>query len=350
MTPQSEAPQHAGEQTGGAATRPPVGAPADDALARRSIKRRARMAQVAIPLVLIALMVIFQLKNDQFLSGGNLETILESAALPAIVACGLTIVLILGQFDLSFQAVAGLATTTTAALLVMSGVPVLVALLIVIAMGVFIGVVNGVLVARFGLAALVVTIAVGSLLNGTEFAITGSKPVAGIPVGFTEFARSKVIGIPALVLIAALVGLVLWYVVDKTPFGREVRAVGSNIDAARFAGVNVVRVTIIGFVIVAVCAAFAGFLYTGRQGVIYPLTGLQLLLPSFAACFLGASMFRIGQFNIPGTIIGVLMAQVVINGLLLAGVADYATYFFQGFILIAAILFARFVSGGLSER
>jgi ribose transport system permease protein len=96
-------------------------------------------------------------------------------------------------------------------------------------------------------------------------------------------------------------------------------------------------------------AALAGILYTGRQGNVYPLTGLSILLQSFAACFIGAAMFRLGEFNIPGTIVGALLASVVSNGLLLANVANYATYFFQGGILIVAILFARVVAGKTQE-
>lgn len=314
-------------------------------LALRRAKRREMLARFAIPAVLVLLLILFQSQNSHFLTGDNLKSVVENAALPAIIASGLTLVLILNQFDLSFQAVAGLATTLSAVLLVTDGLSPYLTLLIVCAVGVLVGLINGFLIAKLALSALIVTIAMASLMNGTEFAVTHNAPVPGIPSGFIAFARSTVMGIPTLVVIALIIAAVLWFTIDKTPYGRELRAVGGNPDAARFAGVDVKRITIIAFVITGVCASIAGFLYTGRQGVIYPLTGLQVLLPSFAACFLGASMFRIGEFNIPGTLVGVLLAEVVVNGLLLAGVANYATYFFQGGILIAAILFARFVGG-----
>lgn len=306
---------------------------------------RLLIARLAIPLLLLALMAFFQTKNDQFLTGDNLRSVLEFAALPAIVACGLTLVLILNQFDLSIQAVAGFATTGTAAFVVNEGMPVIVAMIVVLLLAAAVGAFNGMLVAYVGVSALVVTIAVGSFLNGSEFAISDSKPIPGIPASFTEFARGTIFTVPNLVIVALAVAIVLWVLVDKTAFGREMRAIGNNPDAARFAGVNVRRIILIGFVLSAVLAAFAGFLYTGRQGVVYPLTGMTLLLQSFAACFLGAAMFRIGEFNIPGTIVGVLLAAVVQNGLLLANVADYATYFFQAAILVAAVVFARFVAG-----
>jgi ribose transport system permease protein len=127
------------------------------------------------------------------------------------------------------------------------------------------------------------------------------------------------------------------------------RAVGENPEAARFAGVDVRRTIVLGFVTVAVTATIAGTLYTGFQANVYPLSGLTILLQSFAACFIGATMFRVGEFNIPGTIVGALLASVVSNGLLLANVANYSTYFFQGGILIAAVLFARVFAGRTEE-
>lgn len=316
----------------------------------RGQQRRVRLAQAAIPGVVVLLMIAFQAKNSAFLTGDNIQTILESAALPAVVACGLTVVLILGQFDLSIQAMAGLATTATAVYLVNHGLPLGVTFVLVLVIAMVVGLFNGVLVAYLGANALVVTIAVGSLLNGSEFALSNSKPTPGIPSSFTEFARSDIASVPTMVVIALLVAVVLWFFLDRTATGREMRAIGGNVDAARFSGINVKRLTCIGFMVTAVVAALAGFLYTGRQGVVYPMTGLQVLLQSFAACFLGAAMFRVGEFNIPGTVVGVLMAEIVINGLLLADVADYATYFFQGAILVAAIVFARFVAGGRAEE
>jgi ribose transport system permease protein len=311
---------------------------------------RRRIGALGVPIILLVLVIIFQAKSDQFLTGDNIKTIFESAALPAIAACGLTVVLVLGEFDLSVQAIAGFATTTVAVLMANKGFGLIPALAVVLLMGALIGAINGALVAYGKLAALVVTIGMGSLLNGGEFAVSGSQAISsGISPGFVTFARSSIGPIPTLVVVAGVVAVLLWLLLDRTAMGREMRAVGTNADAARFAGVDVRRTIMIGFVITGVMAALAGVLYTGRQGNVYPLTGLSILLQSFAACFIGAAMFRLGEFNIPGTIVGALLASVVSNGLLLANVANYATYFFQGGILIVAILFARVVAGKTQE-
>jgi ribose/xylose/arabinose/galactoside ABC-type transport system permease subunit len=328
---------------------PPAGGAAPDA-GRDTQRLRRRVGALGVPIILLVLVLIFQAKSDQFLTVDNIKTIFESAALPAIAACGLTVVLALGEFDLSVQAVAGFATTTVAVLMANQGFALFPAIGVVLLIGALIGLVNGALVAYGRLAALVVTIGMGSLLNGGEFAVSGSQAISsGISPGFVSFARSSVGPVPTLVVVAAVVAVLLWLLLDRTAMGREMRAVGTNADAARFAGVDVRRTIVVGFVIAGAMAALAGILYTGRQGNVYPLTGLTILLQSFAACFIGAAMFRLGEFNIPGTVVGALLASVVSNGLLLANVANYATYFFQGGILIVAILFARVVAGKTQE-
>jgi ribose transport system permease protein len=311
----------------------------------RSLRRR--VGPWGVPLVMLVLVVVFQSLNSNFLSGANISTILEGAALPAMVACALTIVLIMGEFDLSVQAVAGFATTGFAAYMANLNLTLISAIVLMLACGLGIGLLTGWLVAYRGLNALVVTIGAASLLNGGEFAISDSQSISvGIDPALVDFVRSDLFGIPVLVVITPIVAASIWLMLDRTSLGRELRAVGANREAARFAGIDVKRTILIGFVITALVCTVAGMLYTGRAGQAYPLTGLQVLLPSFAACFIGAAMFRVGEFNIPGTVVGALLASMVANGLLLADVGGYTTYFFQGGILIAAVAFARAVAGG----
>lgn len=307
---------------------------------------RRRFGPWGVPLIMVVLIVVFQMINERFLSWANITTILEAAMLPAIAACALTVVLIMGQFDLSIQAVAGFGTVFFAVLMANYNLTALSALLIMAVVALIIGAVTGWFVAYRGLNALVVTIATGSLLNGGEFFVSNSKSIAvGIDPAFVAFVRSAPLGIPMLVWIAPILAGLVWLMLDRTRLGRELKAVGSNAEAAKFAGVNVRRVVMIGFVISAVLCVTAGVLYTGRQAQAYPLTGLQVLLPSFAACFIGAAMFKVGKFNIPGTLVGALLASIVANGLLLANVGGYTSYIFQGAILLGAVWFARVVAG-----
>ncbi|GAA1942526.1 ABC transporter permease [Nocardioides hwasunensis] len=307
---------------------------------------RRRFGPWGVPLIMLVMVAVFQSQNSAFLTVANIWTILEGAALPAMVACALTVILVMGEFDLSVQAVAGFSTTTFAALMASWNLTTVSAIAIMLGLGLLIGALTGWLVAYQGLNALVVTIGAASLLNGGEFWVSDSRSISvGIDPAFVSFVRSDVAGVPVLVLLAPVVALVLWALLDRSSLGRELRAIGANREAARFAGVNVRRTILIGFVITALVCTVAGMLYTGRAGQAYPLTGLQVLLPSFAACFIGAAMFRVGEFNIPGTMVGAVLASIVPNGLLLADVSGYSTYFFQGGILILAVGFARLVAG-----
>ncbi|HZV74935.1 MAG TPA: ABC transporter permease [Conexibacter sp.] len=316
----------------------------------RSARRRAFVGQIGVPLMGLALIVVFSLIADNFLTGSNIKDIFSQAALPLIVATGLTICLSMGEFDLSLNGVAGLATVLMAVLVARKGMSPLLAIPLVLALGVGIGAVNGVLVGYFGVAALIVTIAVNSILQGWEFVVSGSVQIfGGFPPGLVSFARGSVLGIPTLVLIAAAVAWLAWVLLERTTLGRHLRAIGGNAEAARIAGVNTARVKLAGFIITALLASLAGLLFAARETNAYPLNGLDVLLPSFAACFIGAAMFKIGEFNIPGTIVGVMIAQITANGLILLNVATYASYFFQGIILLIALLFARVVvTGGRS--
>lgn len=311
----------------------------------RAARRRAFIGQIGVPLMGLVLIVVFSLIARNFLTGSNIKEIFAQAALPLIVATGLTVCLAMGEFDLSLNGVAGVATVLMAVLVARKGVGPAPAILLVLGLGLVIGTVNGVLVGYFGVTALIVTIAVNSILVGWQFVISDSTQIfGGFPPELVDFARSSVAGVPTLMAIAAVVALLAWLLLERSTLGRHLRAIGGNAEAARIAGVNVARVKLAGFVITALLASLAGLLFAVRETNAYPLNGLDVLLPSFAACFIGAAMFKIGEFNVPGTIVGVMIAQITANGLILLNVATYATYFFQGIILLIALLFARLVS------
>lgn len=313
---------------------------------RRAAKRRAFIGSIGVPIMAILIIVVFAITADNFLTGSNIKNIFAEAALPLIAAVGLTVCLSMGEFDLSLNGVAGVATVLIAVLVARDGVAAIPACAIVLGVGVAIGLLNGTLVGYFGVAALIVTIAVNSILNGWQFVISDSERVFGnFPEGFVNFARGDVAAMPNLVFVAAAVVGVTWIMLERTTLGRQIRAVGGNVEASRVAGVNTARVKVAGFVICAFMAALAGMLFAAKQTSAAPLSGLDILLPSFAACFIGAAMFKLGEFNVPGTVVGVMITEVIANGLSLMSVPTYANFFLQGGILLIALLFARAVAG-----
>jgi len=323
-------------------------APESDARAAAERRSRwtARFGQIGVPVVLVLLIVVFSLTATGFLSGSNVKTIFSDAAFPTIAAVGLTVCLVMGEFDLSLNGVAGLATVLVAVLVAREGVGTLPAIFItLLGCGLMVGLLNGVLVGFLGLSALIVTIAVNSALIGLEYVISDTKQIfGGFPGGFVSFARGEVGPAPVIVLLAIAIAFIIWATLEHTTLGRQLRAVGGNEEAARIAGVNTGRTKVWGFVICSLLVAVAGTLFAGKQTAAFPLSGLDILLPSYAACFIGAAAFKVGEFSVPGTLIGVLIATVTSNGLLLLGVANYATYLIQAGILLFALLFARSVA------
>jgi ribose/xylose/arabinose/galactoside ABC-type transport system permease subunit len=325
-----------------ASTAPPVAPAAREA---RDRSWSERLAPYGVPIVTVVIVVVFSQLSDAFLRAENWQNILNDAALPIMVAVGLTLVLVLGEFDLSIQANAGLSTMLISVLTARNGMDTALALLLTLAIGTAIGLVNGLLVAYCGVNALIVTIGVASILNGLEFWVSDSQQIfSGFPRGLTDFARGSIGPVDTLVVLAVALAIVYWQLIERTTIGRNMRAVGSNPEAARIAGVDVRRTKLVGFMLTGFAASLAGTLFAARQGLALPLNGLQVLLPSFAACFIGAAAFKLGQFNVPGTVLGVLIAGITANGLLLMSVPAYASYIFQGAILLGALLFSRLVA------
>lgn len=260
----------------------------------RSARRRVFVGSIGVPMMGVAIVLVFAAIAPNFLTGGNINDILDQAALPMIVAVGLTVCLAMGEFDLSLNGVAGIATVLIAVLVLWDKVGTLPAIAIVLAAGSLVGAVNGVLVGYFRVTALIVTIAVNSILEGWEFVFSHGTQVFGtFPAGLNTLGNGQVLGVPYVVLLAAAVVITVWILMERSVLGRNLRAVGGNPEAARIAGVNTARTRLAGFVICSTLAALAGLLFGAQQGTALPLSGLDLLLPSFAACFIGAAMFTI---------------------------------------------------------
>lgn len=293
-------------------------------------------------IVLAILVVVFAIVSPQFfLTWGNILQILNQSALTAIVACGLTLVLATNQFDLSVGNTASLAGVTVA-LLMINGVPIVIAIIVALLVGVVIGLVNAFLVTRLGVNALVATLGVGSVAVGANYFITGgaAQPFASAAPGFTLISIGDWLGVPRNVYYMIVIVAALWVLLNRTDLGRNVRAVGGNSEAARLAGVGVKRTTTAAFVVCSVSAAVTGILLASVVGSGQPTGGDGYTLSAFAAAFLGTAVMREGQFHILGTLVGVITVSVGFNGLALAGVPSYAQFLFQGLVLIAAVSFS----------
>ncbi|MGE4426490.1 MAG: ABC transporter permease [Solirubrobacteraceae bacterium] len=289
------------------------------------------------------IIVIFSIaRPETFPTTENLQAILANAAAAMIIATGLTVLLVIGDFDLSFGSMISLAGGAAVILMANHDVAWPLALLAGVLLGVAAGTVNGILTAYFGGSSFIITLAMGTVLTGVEFAITSQKTIfEGVDPSFASIAQNEFLGLSNMFWIAAAIAVILWLFLDKTEAGRYMYAIGGNPEAARLAGIRTKFLRLVAFVIVAVAAAIVGLLLSSNSGSYSPSFGTSFLLPAFAAAFLGSAMLRPGQFNIPGTVIGVLFLGVVQTGLTMLNLETFVINLVQGAILIAAVLLSR---------
>ena len=290
-------------------------------------------------LIAMAIMIlIFGLSvGSAFLSVNNLLAILNQSALTAIIASGLTLVLVVGEMDLSIGYAASLAGVLVTGLMAKQGLPVFLAILITLAVGAGIGTVNGLLVTKARVNAVVATLGVGTVLIGLAFGYTAGSPIVQVPTAFTNITLSRFLGVQDPIWFMLIVVAILWVVLNRTPLGQRMQAVGANRNAARLAGIRADRSKISAFVFAGVGAALTGILLASLLGSGTVSAADGYLLDSFAAVFLGAATLRDGEFHILGTLIGVLVVNIGFNGLSLLGTPTFWQYIFKGGILVFAV-------------
>lgn len=288
------------------------------------------------------LIVFSALKPDVFLSVDTLKAILVNAAVLSVVASALTLVLAIGEFDLSFGSVAGVAGGVAIYLMSSMGVNVFIAVVLAIVVGMIAGLANGVVVAYGKVPALIATLAVGSIALGLERALMNDNTVyTGIPSSYTAIAGTPIAGVPMIVIISIVVVIALSLLASFTVFGRRVYATGGSDEAARIAGIRTKRVRVVTFIIMGAAAGLAGILLTSQAASYYPNSGGGLLLPAFAACFLGWSAAGANRFYPAYTYFGVLFMGTLSSGLIILQVPSWVTDFVQGLVLVSAVLVAR---------
>jgi ribose transport system permease protein len=314
-------------------------------IARRRLSPGARIgvamfARYATIIGLALMIVIFSvLSPDAFPTLNNFVNVLNQASLATIIAGGLTLAVVVGELDLSIGYAASLHGVLVTGLIVHDKLPTALAIVIVLALGALIGVVNGLIVTKLRVNSVIATLGVGTIIVGLAFAYSSGVPiVAGVPEGFLQLSLGRwLFGIPNPIIIMAVVVVGLWVLVERTAIGQEIQAVGGNPIAARLAGISVDRIKILGFVISAVCAALTGALLASRLGSGTTNAADSYLLTAFAAVFLGSATLRDGEFHVLGTFIGTLIIVFGFNGLNIFGAPTFSQYVFQGTILVVAV-------------
>jgi ribose transport system permease protein len=295
------------------------------------------LVQGGTTIALIALVLFFfAMRPDVFLTFTNVRNILFQVSILAIISGAQTLVMVVGDFDLSLAATSSLAGSVAASLMLdgTSSVP---AILVALAVGLGVGLANGFLVAYVGLSAFVATLATMTSVTGLAYLVTEGTTLFDLPAGFNSLGQGRVLNIPVPVYIAIVLSVVLWGLLRFTTTGRKWYAIGGNVEVSRLSGTNVQRGRLLAFAAAGLISAVGGILLAARLGSASAVQGSDNLLFSVAAVFLGMTVIRSGRANLVGTMVGVAIIGVMSNGLNILGVNSYVQQVVTGLIIIAAV-------------
>ncbi len=306
-----------------------------------------RVSRFGLPILLLIFVVVFSILAPQtFATLTNLRTVLSTQSVLAILALAAMTTLVIGEFDLSLGAQLGLSAILFPGLAANNVLPLPVAAVLAILATMAVGLINGLLVAKLKINSFIATIGTAALIGAVILAYSGGTSIFdGVPPALLSLAGVAPFGVPGPIIYVTVIAVVLWLLLQRTPFGRRMAAVGGSKDAARLTGINTEGVTLVTFVIAGTLAGAAGVLQASQLGSGSPTVGPSFLLPAFAAAFLGATSFLVGQFNVWGTITAVVTIAVGVAGLNLLGMPQWVEPAFNGFALLVAVTVTRYLRG-----
>lgn len=296
---------------------------------------------------LIGLVVIFALLSEPFRSLDNLIGISLQVAIYAVLACGISFVLIIGGAELAAGSTVGL-TGVLLGLFIDAGIPVWVSFILVLVAGAFLGAFNGFLVTKMHLIPFIATLGTQYMYRGFTYILSSGTSISIRQVVKSEkdlaflrtFGSGKVFGvIPMLAVVMVIFAVIVGIILSKTILGRRIFATGSNVDAARLSGINTDLITTIAYMFSGTGAALAGIMLTARLLSAQPTAGTSYELEGIAAAVIGGVSMMGGQGSIAGAVMGAFIVGVMRNGLNILGVNSFVQQVITGLIIIVAVYF-----------
>lgn len=305
-------------------------------------KEAERYALLAAWVVLIG--IFTALIPDTFFTWRTFSSMLGSQAVLVVLALGLLIPLTAGDFDLSAASVLVFSSMFVAVTNVQLGWPIGWVIAATLMLGVAIGGVNAFFILYFRIHSLIITLGVGTFLNGVTLWMSNSRTISGVSMDLVQAVIiTRLFGVPLAFYYGLLLALVMWYAMEYTMAGRRLLFVGRGREVARLNGVSVDRTRATALIVSSVFAATAGVLYAGMTGSADPVSGQSLLLPAFAAAFLGATTIYPGRFNPLGTLLSVYFLITGITGLSMLGAKAHVQSLFYGGALVVAVALSQLV-------
>lgn len=289
----------------------------------------------------VFIFIIFSLVIDRFFTSRNLFMLLRQMSMLTIIACGFTFVMAAGGFDMSIGNVTGLVSMIFTIVLVSTS-NFWLSLLVGLGVGLFVGLINAMLVAYINLPDFIGTLAVGSIAYGIKMLLTKGNPIfiMNPPEIFTFIGQGYVGAIPFPVILMLAFLVITIFILHKTKLGRRIYAIGGNTIASVYAGINVKWYRMITFLVSGLSVSLAAIIMTSRLNSGQPLAGENFLLDVIAAVFLSTTMFGEGEPNAMGSFVGALIISMLNNGLTMLNVPYYFQYITKGMVVIAAVMLA----------
>lgn len=318
----------------------PVAAPVSPARGLGGLVAQS-LERGGIPIFLLILIVVFSTWSQTgsvFVTSANIQNIIANQSVVGIIAIGMVVPLVAGYFDLSVPAIAGLTSVTMASLISNHGQGVTVAILAGLLLSVAAGGLNGFLIAVLRLNPFIATLGLYILIGGLLQAYTKGVPILqGIPPGLGTWGSGHWLGLARPFWLLMLIAILVWFLLAQTPYGRTLAAIGSNEGAAKLAGIRVERAVLLTYVLSGLLGGLAGVMLTIRNGSADQSSAISYLFPAFAALFLGQTSIKPGYPNVWGTVFGVFLIAVAVNGLTLAGAQGWVSAVFNGTALLLSV-------------
>lgn len=295
--------------------------------------------EFGVLIALFALIIVIGAISPEFRTVDNFLSLLRQSSINGFIAFGMTCVILTGGIDLSVGSVLALTSAFCAYFLTM-GVPAGLAMLISLIVGVVFGMVSGMLVTAGRLQPFIATLITQIVFRGFTMIFTEGKPISNLGDSFLFkfMGKGNLFGIPFPVVLFLVAFVVIWFVLEKTTFGRRLYATGSNAAAAKLAGVNINKTKLCAYAISGGFAALSGLVLLSRLGSAQPLAGDGYELDAIAAVALGGTSMNGGRGRVWGTFVGVLIIAVLNNGLNILGVSSYWQEVVKGLVILVAVL------------
>lgn len=301
----------------------------------RSLLRQDWMGLLAVVVVAI---VAITLVKPAFLSSFNIQVLLATIALNALVAYSQAIIIAIGQMNLSIGAIGGLAAISFAGAMEVWGVPVPLAIVLGLAVGLGAGLFNGYLVATSGISAFIITLATLYLFTGITMGITKAQPFYGVPESVKAFGNAVLVGpVPLIAVPTILITAGMIWLMTRVRIGRHILAVGGNPHAAELGGVDVSFAVLWAHALSGLLAAMAGMVAVARLQIGQPTIGSDWLITSFAAPVIGGALLAGGHISVTGTLLGAVIIAIITQALVLFGIDPFAVQIVLGLLILAAV-------------